>query len=220
MLCSQHAVMTLPLALASQVAVGASFALISRHSDAHQPWLRSVAVWALLCLQLLVIMPATAYGLWRYAAWSMHYWWEAGPSTGWTLLCPVMGLLGFGVARAGILRGRVSWGWAALGVGLVTDLILVIVNGGRLAWVGTAAQFQAHSGDLLPLGSSGVGYLLTVGLPAQVAAWAFTLWRLYLLDRASVLSGDNLKGKGEAVPEISAQLLSVAKPAGGTRQLS
>lgn len=212
--------MTLPLALASQVAVGSSFALISRHSDARQPWARSVGVWALLCLEAVVVMPATAYGLWRYPAWSMHYLWEPTAAPGWALLCPLMAIAGLAAARACIARNRPAWAWGPFALGMLSALLIALLGGGRIGWVGTLAQFQAHSGDLLALGSSGAGYLMTVGLPVQGAAWVFTLWRLHLLDRAAVLSGGDKPGNGESIPEISAQLLSVAKPAAGTRQLS
>lgn len=179
--------MTLPIGVCWQVALGASLAWASPSSLRRTAWWRSVALWALVAFEGLVVVPVGGYFLAEFPAWTLMYAVDPArlpaPLVGWVVLYPLVGLVSFGLARR--LLGR-------LGAPAVALLCVAGVGGtvGLLVWrwealqvVSSFAAFWGQSAERRALIYSPLAPLLAVHLPALVFGWLFVLWRLFLMER-------------------------------------
>jgi hypothetical protein len=211
--------MTLPLVFTCQVTVSASFVLACQ-SGALLPLRRNVVLWAVLLFEALVVVPCQGYLLWLLPAWTLMY--SIDPATlplapwVWAAGCLGIALLSFGLARYWLGRDRLAAVWCLAAAGMLSTLGLAAWAGARLMWVGSYALFHSHGGDLRAVWGSPAGYLMTLAGPVQCLAWIYTIWRLHRVQRAAGGGGKAWSADSSA-PQISAQLLSVAKKPTGQR---
>jgi hypothetical protein len=196
--------------------VGASFALVSRHTLARSSWWRAPALWALCIFQAGLVLPTCVYLVWQYPAWSLAYLLDPAQLPVPAVLGvvpPLCALSAFFAARWAIVADRALWAWLGLAMAILCCGVACWLGWGRFRWVGTYAAFRDHSLELRTLAYSPVIYLLAGCLPGLALGWGFSLWRLHLLDRAEAAPAPSQLASA-SLELMSAQLVSMARPAG------
>ncbi|MBI5509563.1 MAG: hypothetical protein HY903_12495 [Deltaproteobacteria bacterium] len=171
--------------MALNIAVGASIALAARLSLRDQPLWRASALWALVIVEGLVMLPTAVYLLWRFPAWSLMYVLEPGaaglPTTLWAAMVPFAAFAAFLGVRRLLLTARLIAGAAVGVVGLVLVGLVVYHGRAQLLVVGTTEAFRTDPAQMRSIFDTPLLYLLPPMAVAGLLAWGMTLWRLVLL---------------------------------------
>ncbi len=178
----------IPIYLFLNVAVGASLAFASRSLiEPGRPW-RSPALWSLVALQALVIVPTAAYLGYRYPAWSFLYWLDGEPSLGLAVAMAaaliLTALAGFFAVYQLLARHQRTLGGCVIAGGLLGAGLVSWIFRSKLLVVGTRRAFVEGTAALRPLSESALGYLLAGAVVALLVAWVSSLWRLLLVSHA------------------------------------
>jgi len=181
-------VVTVPIDLTLNVALGASVAVASRAVIAQYPLLRSPALWALIVLEAMVFVPIGMYLLLRFPAWSLMYLWEPGqlpiPDPALALLYPVAGVASFVATRRFLIGDKLLPAISILAGGGLLALIIAYAGRRNLMLVGTVAAFRESPDGMLSVFDSALFYLVGVSGLALTAGWVATLWRLSMLSQS------------------------------------
>jgi hypothetical protein len=168
--------------VAASLLFGAAFALVARESAALR---RSALSWPFffaVTFQALVVAPMAAYLFRFHPQWSMLYWFDpqifptiegwVGWLSGVAVLCNVAAaIIGFTVARIGILAGsQVIWA-APLALGAGAILSIAIAYGDRVAFLGDYDAFWQGAAVLVFKRLPG-----WIGLGVYLAGFLFVLW--------------------------------------------
>jgi hypothetical protein len=177
-----------PIDLALSAAIGASLALASRRSLADLPLWRTPALWALVAIELTLVLPCGAYLLWRQPSWSFMYLVEPDflgvPDVGWAWLAPAGGVGAFLGARWLILSSRFLGAVLLLVAAGVLAALMVSFGRTQLLVLGTTAAFRNDPSQMRPLTESPLLFVLPMAFLATLVSWGMTLWRLILLGLA------------------------------------
>jgi hypothetical protein len=177
-----------PIDLALNAAIGASLALAARRSLADQPLWKTPALWALVALELTLVLPAGAYLLWRYPSWAFMYLVEPDflglPDPSWALLAPATAVAAFLGVRQLLLSSRLLAGVLVLLAAVVLTGLMVSFGRAQLQVLGTTVAFRNDPSQMRPLTESPLVFVLPTAIVAVAIGWGMTLWRLILLGLA------------------------------------
>jgi hypothetical protein len=170
------------------LAIGASVAVASRTTLMTERLMRSAALWALVALQALVVLPFAAYLFKRYPDWSLMYLFDGASlpqPLQLTILSslPVTAVGSFILARRFVMTQRWQVALTMAGAGLMLVGLIVYLGRDSLGVVGTTSMVRGGTGR--PISDTSLIYLLVMGVLAVVASWAATLWRLWLVSQAA-----------------------------------
>ncbi len=166
--------------IAANLALGGGFALVARTSPALR---RDFINWALLFLmafEALVFTPVATYLFRFYPQWSMLYWfdpqifphlesWIGALSFVAVLFNFAAALLGYTVARHGVLTEQRWMSLLPLAAGAVWTLGVLVLYAERVAYIGDYDSFWQGNAELLFLRTPGwIGILLYASATAYV----------------------------------------------------
>lgn len=177
---------TLPVALLLSVTIGSSLAVASRNALPHEPKTHSPALWAVVAMQLMVVLPVVAYLLHRFGDWGVLYLFDSTLLVEPAALAPVPPLVAVAVyllTRKLILGDRLLVAVAVTFASAGVAAFVIWATRRQLSIVTTVAAMRG-SGTTRTLAQTPLRYLLAGGGAAVALSWAVTLWRLVLVGRA------------------------------------
>ena len=189
---------TLPVALLLSVTIGSSLAVASRNALPHEPKTHSPALWAVIAMQLMVVLPVVAYLLHRYGDWGVLYLFDSTllvEPAALAPLAPLVTLVAYLATRKLVLADRLL---AAVAITFASAGVAVFVTWAmrrQLTIVTTVAALRG-SGTTRTLTQTPLRYLLAGGGAAVALSWAATLWRLVLVGRAQTRQREVTQKRG------------------------
>ena len=191
---------TLPVALILSVTIGSSLAVAARTSMPHESRTRSPALWAVVAMQLMVVLPVIGYLLHRFGDWALLYLFDSTllvePAV-LAPLAPLVAVVAFLAARKLVLADHTL---AALALMLGSAALAVLTAWAarrQLTIVTTVAALQG-SGTTRTLAQTPLRYLLAGGGLAVTISWAVSFWRLVLVGRAQTRQQEVTQRRGDA----------------------
>lgn len=168
--------------IATSSILGASMALVARRSPALRQEVASWPLFLLLAYQALVFTPVATYLFRFHSQWSMLYLldpqiypqldgWIGWLSAAAVLLNGCAALLGYLVARSGILSDQPLVASLPILAGVVAVGIVALAYGERLIFIGDYDEFWQGNARLFVEHTAG-----WVGLGAHLVAIVFVLW--------------------------------------------
>jgi len=161
--------------IAANLALGGGVALATRRSPAVRSELTSWALLFLVGFEAAIFTPAATYLFRFYPQWSMLYWfdpqifpslesWIGALSFVAVILNFAAAIGGFCVTRLGLLSRQDWLVWAPFGAAGVTTLVLLVLFGERVVFLGDYDAFWQGGARLFLLTAGGwVGLLLYAG---------------------------------------------------------
>lgn len=179
----------LPIALLLHATMGATFALAAGKALRERSFFRTPAFWALVVIQVTLVVPTTAYALWRFPAWSLMYLVTPGlfglPDASLAVLVLAAAGGGFIVVRNLLAEGRTWVGFLLVVAGAFLAALAVSLGRAQLTVVGTTEAFRADPTTLRGIAASPLLFILPPTIVAVLVSWGMTLWRLVLWANAS-----------------------------------
>ncbi len=168
--------------LCANMVFGAALVLAVRRSPAMREGFVSWSLFFLVTFEAIVFTPVATFLFRFYPQWSMHYWFdpqifpELDRWIGWLSALAVLlnfgaALLGYSLARLGVLTGR-AWLWSLpLAVGSAVIAYVAFAAGDRLVFIGDYDAFWQGNAELMV--TSAVGW---VGIVCYAGTVAFVIW--------------------------------------------
>lgn len=187
---STHTEAVIPLELAMNIALGASVAFAGRGALGQQSLWRTPALWALVMLEIMVVLPLTIYLGQRYPDWMVMYLVDANDlsvaaRSVLLALLPIIAVTSFSWTRRFLIAGRLMPSIGILAGGVMVTGLIGYLGRTALSTVGTTAAYDVEAPSLKRLVDSGLLYLLIGALLGIAVAWAGTLWRVNLVSRVA-----------------------------------
>ena len=168
--------------LAANLLFGAGMATVSRNSPAFRNHLVNWSLLFLLGFIALVITPASTYAFRFYPQWSLLYYFDprSFPSLNhWLNLLSFVAvlanfaaaLIGFSIARLGLLKKNSLLWMLPFIVGTLTLFQILIFQFDRVAFIASYDLFWQGKGELAFIKVPGL-----IGCAVYVGAFIFTLW--------------------------------------------
>jgi len=174
-----------PIDIALNAAVGAGVVIAAHASLRDHPLWRSPALWALVAIEAILVLPAGGYLLWRFPSWSLMYLLEPGAlglsDTAWAVLAPLAGIGTFLGTRRLVLAGHLWVGVLVLAAGVLLTVLAAYFGWALLFVVGTTEAFRKNPAEVPSIVDSELIFVLPPFLIAFFVSLGTIFWRLVLL---------------------------------------